>query len=79
MKLKFTVLVRLVKPVGNWHDREDNDTFIVDSANNKVIELESQGKDTVINFVDYALGDALRKLNTKGATAKSSSSNDLSN
>ena len=41
------------------HGLGGDDTYIVDSANDQVIEASSQGSDTILTFVSYTLASAL--------------------
>jgi len=59
-----------------------DDTYIVDNANDKVIELTDGGSDWVINDVSYALGENLEGLRLRGLTGAediNGSGNELNN
>jgi len=46
-----------------------NDTYIVDNANDRIIELSGQGNDQVIANVSYTLADNLESLTLTGVSA----------
>lgn len=61
------------------HGGEHDDTYVVDSEQDQVIELENQGTDTVFSTVDFTLKDHVEHLTLLGTTAKTATGNTLGN
>lgn len=61
------------------HGGEGDDTFVVDNANDKVIENADEGTDTVLSFVDYTLGENVENLTLMGTSAMQATGNALDN
>ena len=47
-----------------------NDTYVIDSANDVIVELASQGTDTVISAVDHTLGTNFENLTLSGTAGR---------
>lgn len=58
---------------------EDNDTYVVDSEQDQVIELDGQGIDIVFSTVNFTLKDYVEHLTLLGTTAKTATGNNLAN
>lgn len=58
---------------------KDNDTYVVDNRNDKVIENAEEGTDTVLSTIDHTLTDNVENLTLIGTTAKSAIGNALAN
>ncbi|MCS4533482.1 calcium-binding protein [Neisseria montereyensis] len=56
-----------------------NDIFIVDNVDDKVIELENQGMDTVFSSIDYTLPQYVENLTLTGTEALNGEGNDDNN
>ena len=57
----------------------DNDTYVVDSISDQVIELDGEGTDTVKSFIDYTLGVAVENLQLQGTDDLNGTGNALRN
>lgn len=56
-----------------------NDTYIVNDAGDLVIERAAGGTDTVLSFIDYALGAQVERLTLSGKKAIDGAGNGLAN
>jgi Ca2+-binding RTX toxin-like protein len=61
------------------YGREGNDTYIVDSTSDTIIEGFNQGSDTVRSSVSYTLGNNVENLTLTGSKAISATGNSLNN
>ena len=68
------------RPRQRHHDRRrGNDTYVVNAATDVVTELASQGTDTVLSSVSYALGTNVENLSLTGVAAINATGNTLNN
>jgi Ca2+-binding RTX toxin-like protein len=56
-----------------------DDTYVIDSANDVIVELASQGTDTVISGFSLALGSTLENLTLSGNSGNSATGNGWNN
>ncbi len=61
------------------YGREGNDTYIVDSTSDTIIERLNQGSDTVSSSVSYKLSNNVENLTLTGSKAISATGNSLNN
>lgn len=58
---------------------QGNDTYIINSTTNQIVEFSGQGIDTVLASVSYTLGDYLNNLTLTGTRAINGTGNNLDN
>ncbi len=56
-----------------------DDTYVVDHVGDVVIELASQGTDTVLSSISYTLGDHVENLTLSGGSSVNATGNDSAN
>lgn len=58
---------------------QGDDTYLIDSLDDKIVELDKGGEDTVLSPIDYVLPEHVENLTLIGATAKTATGNELNN
>jgi Ca2+-binding RTX toxin-like protein len=56
-----------------------NDTYVVENANDRVVELAGEGSDTVKAWISYALTSHLENLQLQGIASNNATGNELNN